>query len=176
MGYLEGKSPRRAGGASRSRATWGRTAPSIIDTCQRFLTDLRTMRAGHCGRLRDYPAEVRRQHIEAYKQALTGMKIGDHISSLRSGNLGGKRGEPISRNHQMRCLSCVRAFFEMIDTLDYPERPNRRLFIRGVLGARDHELPRFIPDAEWHRIVDTVRTLTPELVKHHRLPQPYERS
>src|SRR6266849_4844886 len=76
----------------------------------------------------------------------------------------------------MRCLSCVRAFFEMIDTLEYPERPNRRLFIRGDLSARDHELPRFIPDAEWHRIVDTVRTLTPELVNHYRLPQPYERS
>ena len=75
----------------------------------------------------------------------------------------------------MRCLSCVRAFFEMIDTLEYPERPNRRLFIRGDLGARDHELPRFIPDAEWHRIVDAVRTLTPEFVKHYRLPQPYER-
>jgi hypothetical protein len=194
MGYLEGESPRRAGGASRSRATWGRTAPSIIDTCQRFLTDLRTMRAPgtvdvyetilrrfgdwlgeHDPTVRSV-SEVRRQHIEGYKQALTGMRIGVHISSLRSGNLGDKRGETISRNHQMRCLSCVRAFFEMIDTLEYPERPNRRLFIRGDLGARDHELPRFIPDPEWHRIVDTVRTLTPELVKHYRLPQPYERS
>jgi hypothetical protein len=121
MGYLNGESPRRAGGASRSRATWGRTAPSIIDTCQRFLTDLRTMRAPgtvdvyetilrrfgdwlgeHDPKVRSV-SEVRRQHIEAYKQALTGMKIGDHISSLRSGNLGDKRGEPISRNHQMRC-------------------------------------------------------------------------
>src|SRR6266545_3141282 len=44
MGYLDGEAPRRAGGASRSRASWGRTAPSIIDTCERFLSDLRTMR------------------------------------------------------------------------------------------------------------------------------------
>jgi integrase len=194
MGYLSGEAPRRAGGASRSRATWGRTAPSIIDTCERFLTDLRTMRrpgtvdvyetilrrfgdwlGKHDPTVRSV-AGVRRQHIEAYKQAVAEMKIGDHISSLRSGNLGDKRGQPISRNHQMRCIACVRAFFEIIDTLEYQERPSRRLFIRGDIGARDHELPRFIPDAEWHRFVDTARTLTPELVKHYGLPLPYERS
>jgi site-specific recombinase XerD len=64
----------------------------------------------------------------------------------------------------------------MIDTLEYPERPGRRLFIRGDIGPRDHELPRFIPDAEWHRFVDTARTLTPDFVRQHRLPMPYERT
>src|SRR5207247_3286130 len=44
MGYLQGDAPRQAGGDSRARATWGRTAPAIIDTCERFLADLRTMR------------------------------------------------------------------------------------------------------------------------------------
>jgi len=121
-------------------------------------------------------ADVRRQHIEAYKQAVAEMKIGDHISALRPSRLGDKRGQPISRNHQIRCISCVRAFFEMIETLEYPERPGRRLFIRGNIASRDHELPRFIPDAEWHRFVSTAQTLTPELVEQHRLPRPYERS
>ena len=194
MGYLDGEAPRRAGGASRSRASWGRTAPSIIDTCERFLSDLRTMRrpgtvnvyetilrrfgdwlGNHDPTVRSV-ADVRRQHIEAYKQAVAEMKIGDHISALRPSRLGDKRGQPISRNHQIRCISCVRAFFEMIETLEYPERPGRRLFIRGNIASRDHELPRFIPDAEWHRFVSTAQTLTPELVEQHRLPRPYERS
>jgi hypothetical protein len=40
MGYLQGASPRRGGGGdSRARATWGRTAPAIIDTCERFMAD-----------------------------------------------------------------------------------------------------------------------------------------
>ncbi len=194
MGYLEGEAPRRAGGASRSRASWGRTAPSIIDTCERFLADLRSMRrpgtvdayetilrrfgdwlGNHDPTVRSV-ADVRRQHIEAYKQAVAEMKIGDHISALRPSRLGEKRGQPISRNHQIRCISCIRAFFEMIETIEYAERTGRRLFIRGDIAPRDHELPRFIPDAQWHRFVDTARTLTSELVKQHGLPLPYERS
>lgn len=166
MGYLEGEAPRRVGGASRSRASWGRTAPAIIDTCERFLADLRTMRRpetvntyetilrrfgdwlGHHDPTVRSVADVRRQHIEAYKQALAEMKIGDYTSPLRPSHLGEKRGQPISRNHQIRCISCVRTFFEMIDTLEYAERPGRRLFIRGDIGRADQELPRFIPDAE----------------------------
>jgi len=166
MGYLEGEAPRRVGGASRSRASWGRTAPAIIDTCERFLADLRTMRRpetvntyetilrrfgdwlGHHDPTVRSVADVPRQHIEAYKQALAEMKIGDYTSPLRPSHLGEKRGQPISRNHQIRCISCVRTFFEMIDTLEYAERPGRRLFIRGDIGRADQELPRFIPDAE----------------------------
>jgi integrase len=121
-------------------------------------------------------ADVRRPHIEAYKQALTDMKIGDYTSALRPSGLGPRRGRPMGRTYQARCLSCVRVLFDMIEVLEYPERPGRQLFIRGDVAGRDHELPRFIPDPQWHRILEVVERLTPELVTKHRLPLPYERT
>lgn len=120
MGYLQGEAPRRLGGASRSRASWGRTAPAIIDTCERFLADLRTVRRpntvnvyegilrrfgdwlGHADPTVRSVADVRRPHIEAYKQAVAAMKIGDYTSALRPGHLGQRRGQPLSRSHQFR--------------------------------------------------------------------------
>ena len=195
MGYLQGASPRRAGGGdSRARATWGRTAPSIIDTCERFMADLGTTRRpgtmemyetalrrfgdwlGHVDPAVRSVADVRRRHIEAYKQALTEMKIGDYTSALPAKRPRPRRGRLMGRSHQARCLSCVRVLFDMIEVLEYPERPGRQLFIRGDVARRDHELPRFIPDPQWHRILEVVEGLTPELVIEHRLPLPYERT
>jgi integrase len=121
-------------------------------------------------------ADVRRPHIEAYKQAVAAMKIGDYTSALRPSHFGRRRGQPLSRSHQIRCISCVRTFFEMIEALEYPGRPGRPLLVRGAVGRADHELSRFIPDADWNRFVEAARDLTPEQVEEHRLPPPYERT
>jgi integrase len=195
MGYSQSASPRLAGGGdSRARATWGRTAPAIIDTCERFMADLGTTRRpgtmemyetalrrfgdwlGHVDPAVRSVADVRRSHIEAYKQALMDMKIGDYTSALRPSGLGPRRGRPMGGSYRARCLSCVRVMFGMIEVLEYPERPGRQLFIRGDVARRDHELPRFILDPHWHRILEVVEGLTPELVTEHRLPLPYERA
>lgn len=194
MGYLEGAPPRRAGGESRARASWGRTAADIVDTCERFLADLRaTRRAGtveiyelmlrrfgdwlghHDPTVRSV-ADVRRPHIEAYKRAVAGMKSGDYTSALRPSHLGAKRGAPFSTAYRIRCISCVRTFFAIIDALEYPERPGRQLFIRGDVGRPDDTAPRFIPDPAWHGFLAAAMSLTPEMVTEHRLPLPYERT
>jgi integrase len=195
MGYLGGAAP-RATDHRATRATWGRTAPAIVDTMERFLADIRPTRRPRTvstyevvlRRFGDWlglhdptvcsVADIRRPHVEAYKRAVAEMKIGDHVSPLRGHNVlkSAKRGQPISRSHQVRCVSCVKAFFDTIEALDYPERPGRPLFVRGDVQRVDHELPRFIPDPAWHRILGVVRGLTPELVEQHDLPRPHERS
>jgi integrase len=194
MGYLQGEAPRRRLTDEQMRSTWGRAAPAIIAACERFLADLRTMRRPATvdtyetilrrfgDWLGEYDpsvctlADVRRRHIEAYKQAVAEMREGDYVSPLRWSSLGAKRGQPLSQSHRVRCVSCVRTFFEMIDALEYPERPGRKLFVRGDVARVDDELPRFIPDPEWHRFVEAARSLTPEQIVELGLPQPLERS
>lgn len=118
---------------------------------------------------------MRRPHIEAYKQALETMRCGDHTSANAAFHIA-HLGEPLSAAHKVRAISCLRAFFERIEVLEYPERPGRPLFVRGDVGKVDEETPRFIPDADWHRLVDAVEHLTPEQAAEHRLPRPFERT
>jgi integrase len=121
-------------------------------------------------------ADVRRQHIEAYKQAVAQMRIGDYATPAALTHTGARLGRPFSAAFQARCVSCVKTFFEVIDALEYRERPGRQLFLRGDLKRIDQQLPRFIPDGDWHRFVATVEGLTPESVSKKRLPGPYERT
>ena len=81
----------------------------------------------------------------------------------------------LSKWHQVRTLSCVRSFCEQIDVLEYPERPHRKLWIRGDTQRVDHELPRTIPDQDWHRLGAVQQRLTPEQVHAARFPPPFER-
>jgi integrase len=194
MGYLAGESPRAMGGPSRKRLGWGRTAPAIVATFERFLADLgATRRPGTIATYQAYlrrfgdwlgtvdpavtsVADVRRQHIEAYKQAILQMRVGEHATPAHQTHIGRRLGKPLSRSCQVRCLSCVKALFDLLDTLEYPERPGRALFVRGDVPRVDDCLPRFIPDGDWHRIVAEVERLTPEIVAAKRLPGPYERT
>jgi integrase len=194
MGYLVGESPRALGGPSRARFCWGRTAPLIVATFERFLADLgATRRPGTVATYQAYlrrfgdwlgtvdpavtsVADVRRHHIEAYKQAIPQMRVGEHATPAYKTHIGRRLGKPLSTSCQIRCLSCVKAFFDLVDTLEYPERPGRALFVRGDVPRIDDCLPRFIPDGDWHRIVAQVERLTPEIVAAKRLPAPYERT
>jgi integrase len=193
MGYLGGESPRSLGGGPRTRLSWGRTAPQIVVTFERFLADLAATRrpttvTTYRATLRRFGdwlgtvdpavtsvAEVHRRHIEAYKQAITRMRVGEHATPAHKAHLGRRLGAPLSAWFQIRCLSCLKTFFDTIDVLEYPERPGRPLFVRGDLKRVDVQTPRFLPDADWHRFVAAVERLTPEAAAARRLPLPFER-
>lgn len=193
MGYLQGTVPRSLGGRCRQRFTWGRTAPAIAATFERFLSDLgATRRPSTVGTyisvlrrfgdwLGDFDstvtslAAVRRHHIEAYKQMVAKSTVGEYGNPVTCAHAGGRLGQPLSRAHQIRCLSCVKVFFDMIEVLEYPDRPGRPLFLRGDVASSDRELPRFIPDGDWHRFVTAVEHLTPATAATLRVALPYER-
>ena len=148
MGYMTGESPRNCGGRSRKRASWGRTASAIAATFERFLGDFATTRRPGTvdtyviilRRFGDWLGEfdptvqsvtdIRRHHIEAYKRMVDGMKVGAYADEETVIHAGGHLGQPISAAYKVRCLSCVRTFFETIDALEYDERPGRQLFLR----------------------------------------------
>lgn len=193
MSNLGGEAPRISGQKSRERFGWGRTAPQMIATFERFLADLLTIRAvGTVDTYRvslrrfgdwlgeHYPElesirELRRTHIEAFKRAVKEMRCGDYTNigeEFRTVNYG----EPLSQYHRLRTLSCVRSFCERIDALEYEERPQRQLWIRGDTPRVDVQLPRAIPDADWQRLLAAVNGLTAEQAAEHRLPEPFERT
>jgi integrase/recombinase XerD len=194
MGYLHGEVPRSIGGPSRRHFTWGRTAPSIVATFERFLTDLRSTRRP--GTVQTYVSvlrrfgdwlgefdpsvttlsEIRRLHIEAYKQMIAHSTVGEYGNPTSCVHVGTRLGQPLSSAHQVRCLSCVKTFFDLMEVLEYPERPGRPLFLRGDIKRADRELPRFIPDGDFHRFVATVEQLTPKMVTALSLSLPYERA
>lgn len=194
MGFLKGEPPRSVGGRDRKRFDWGKTPAALAETFERFLGDLSTTRRP--GTVRTYwvslrrfgdwlgthypsitsAAEVRREHIEAYKKAVAEMRIGQHVTPQSPHCVGSKLGHGFAKSYKLRALSCVKAFFAMIDVLDYPEKPGRQLFLRGDLPRVDSETPRFIPEAHWHDFVSYCEGLTPEIVDKLGLPLPFERS
>ncbi|MBK7804245.1 MAG: site-specific integrase [Chloracidobacterium sp.] len=192
MGYLKDAPPSRFLPDPSRHYSWGRTAPQIQETFTRFLADFQTVRAA--GTVQGYRiflrrfgdwlgeydpsvksiADLRRTHVEAYKRAVKDMRCGDYTNvgqEFRTVNFG----EPLSKSHQLRALSCVRSFCEQIDVLDYPERPSRKLWIRGDTLRIDQELPRTIPDQDWHRLGAVLESLTFEQVNAARFPPPFER-
>lgn len=193
MNNLGGEAPRISGQKSRERFGWGRTAPQMVATFERFLADMLTIRAAgtvntyrvSLRRFGDwlgeyYPElesikELRRTHIEAFKRAVKEMRCGDYTNigeEFRTVNYG----EPLSQYHRLRTLSCVRSFCERIDALEYEERPNRQLWIRGDTPRVDEKLPRAIPEADWQRLLTAAGGLTAEQAVEHRLPEPFERT
>ncbi len=192
MGGLTGETPRACARSGTAGFSWGATALGIVVTFERFLADLATARrpstvVSYKVALRRFGdwlgtydaavgsvADVHRRHIEAYKQALLRMRCGDHT------NIGSEfntvhLGEPLSQAHRVRALSCVKAFFERIDALEYPERPGRALFVRGDIAHVDEQLPRYIPEDDWRRLVATAQELTTERLLTHGFPRPPER-
>jgi integrase/recombinase XerD len=192
MGVLQPAGAGLFGGHAGERITWGRTAPPIAATFQRFLADWKTTRRPttlqtYTRSLRRFGdwlaeydpevtsiAEVHRRHIEAYKQAVIDMRTGDHLPPALAKHAGGRLGQVFSRNCQVRSLSCIKTFFETIEILEYPERPGRTLFVRGDVRRVDDETPRFIPDADWHRLVSAAEQLTPEVGNELGVPMPFE--
>lgn len=120
-------------------------------------------------------AAVRRSHIEAFRRAVATMRVGEYATPTNLGHVGGRLGQPFAPAFRQRCLSCVKTFFEVIDTLEYSERPGRQLFLRGDIGRLDDELPRFIPDDHGHRFV-AAEGLRSELASAEHLPLPLERT
>ena len=159
MGYLQGEAPRSAGGPSRTRFTWGRTAPAIVATFERFLDDLRSTRrpgtvqtyVSVLRRFGDWLGEfdagvssvaaVRRHHIEAYKQMVAKSTVGEYGTPATCVHAGKRLGQPLSRAHQVRCLSCIKTFFEMIEVLEYPERPGRLSSCAAIVRPRIRSCP-----------------------------------
>lgn len=193
MNNLGGEAPRVTGKKPSLTFGWGRTAPQMIATFERFLADMLTIRAagtvntyrvslrrfgdwlGECFRELESIKELRRTHIEAFKRAVKEMRCGDYTNigtEFRTVNYG----EPLSQYHRLRTLSCVRSFCDRIDALEYEERPNRQLWIRGDTPRVDEQLPRAIPDTDWQKLLTAVNQLTAELAAEHRLPEPFERT
>lgn len=193
MNNLGGEAPRVTGKRISERFGWGQTAPQMIATFERFLADLLTIRAagtvstyrvslrrfgdwlGECYPELESIKELRRTHIEAFKRAVKEMRCGDYTNvgeEFRTVNYG----EPFSQYHRLRTLSCVRSFCERIDALEYEERPNRQLWLRGDTPRVDEQLPRAIPDADWQRLLTAAGGLTAEQAAEHRLPEPFERT
>lgn len=194
MGGLDGEPPRQSGARPRHRFTWHRTAPAIVATCERFLTDMATVRepttiASYRCALRRFGdwlgerfpeirsvADVRRTHIEAFKTAVLQMRCGDYTGVTEgNGPQGPHFGQPLARRSRQSTLAYVRAFFLHIDALEYPERPDRILWLRGDLPREDEALPRPIPDADWRRLTALAARLTPELAAEGRFPVPFAR-
>ncbi len=190
---LGGEVPRMRGQKPIEKFGWGRTAPLIVATIERFLADMLTIRVpetvntyrvslrrfgdwlGECFPELETTKHLRRTHIEAFKRAVKDMRCGDYTNvgtEFRTINYG----EPLSQHHRLRTLSCVRSFCERIDALEYEERPNRQLWVRGDTPRVDEQLPRFIPDADWQRLLNAVNQLTAESAAEHRLPEPFERT
>ena len=193
MNNLGGEAPRLTGRKPPEKFGWGRTAPQIVATFERFLADLLTIRAPGTvnsyrvclRRFGDWLGEsfpeldsisgLRRTHIEAFKRAVKEMRCGDYTNigtEFRTINYG----EPLSQHHRLRTLSCVRSFCDRIDVLEYDERPNRQLWIRGDTPRVDEQLPRAIPDADWQKLLSAVNQLSTESAVEHRLPEPFERT
>jgi integrase len=192
MGLLPSEAAGLFGGHAGERFTWGHTAPAIADAFERFLADWKTTRRP--GTMETYTralrrfgdwlgqyddavtslSEVHRRHIEAYKQAVNTMRTGDYLPPALAKQAGRRLGCALSRSCQVRSLSCVKTCLEMIEMLEYPDRPGRALFVRGDVRRVDDEAPRFIPDADWHRLVSAADRLTPELVRELGLRMPYE--
>ena len=59
-------------------------------------------------------ADVRRHHIESYKQAVVQMNVGDYANSPTRFGWENRQKTPLSAYHRIRCISCVKAFFDMI--------------------------------------------------------------
>lgn len=194
MGGLGGEPPRRSGARPRHRFTWHRTAPAIVATCERFLADMATVREASTvmsyrsalRRFGDwlgerYPeiravTDLRRAHIEAFKTAVLQMRCGDHTGVAEgNGPHGPHFGQPLAKRSRQTTLGYVRAFFLHLDALEYPERPDRILWLRGDLPRADEALPRPIPDADWRRLTEMAARLTPELASEQRLPGPFAR-
>ena len=180
MGYLPGVSPRLLARDKQGvQFSWGRTPPKMVETMTRFLNDVATVYrpttlAGYRVGLRRFGAwlgehdpdvtcvsQVRRPHIEAYKQALREMKNGDFVTAGEELRMS-RFGLPMSNSHRIRMLSVLKSFLERIEVLEYPERPGRPLFARGDVPPYDELVPRLIPDPDWHRIIAAVQALTPE--------------
>lgn len=195
MGHLENEPPRRSGKAPKPRFNWGRAAPKVVKTFERFLSDMLTVRRPatvdvyRCALRRfgdwlgerfpeaECVSEVRRVHIEAFKTEIAGMRCGDYtVAADDDGPPTYRFGEPLSKATQIRALSDVRAFFQYIETLEYPERPGRQLWIRGDLGRPDEEMPRAIPEYDWRKLTDLAERLTPELAEEYGFPGPFERT
>lgn len=193
MNNLGGEAPRLTGLKPPEKFGWGRTASQIVATFERFLADLLTIRAS--GTVNTYRvslrrfgdwlgesfpelesiSELRRTHIEAFKRAVKEMRCGDYTNvgtEFRTINYG----EPLSQHHRLRSLSCVRSFCDRIDALEYDERPNRQLWMRGDTPRIDEQLPRAIPDADWQKLLSAVNQLSTESAVEHRLPEPFERT
>src|SRR5262249_52590612 len=193
MGHLQDAAARRPSIDQPNLFTWGGTAPAIAQTFERFLADLRTVRApatvcSYRVSLRRFGdwlgeqepsiqsvADLQRTHIESFKRAVGEMRCGDYTNAgheFQTVNFG----QPLSKWHQLRTLSCVRSFCEQIDLLDYPERPRRKLWVHGDTPRVDEELPRTIPDRDWQRLNDAQQRLTFEEATTHRFPPPFERT
>lgn len=193
MNNLGGEAPRLTGLKPPEKFGWGRTAPQIVATFERFLADMLTIRAPgtvntyrvSLRRFGDWLGEtfpelesikdLRRTHIEAFKRAVKEMRCGDYTNvgaEFRTINYG----DLLSSHHRIRTLSCVRSFCERIDALEYPERPNRQLWIRGDTPRVDEQLPRAIPDTDWQRLLTALNQLTAQSAAGHRLPEPFERT
>ncbi len=190
MGHWTEEQMARSQLCGRGWFNWGATRPKITQTFQRFLDDIASIyRPNTWGRYRialrrfgdwlgnHYPdvtcmSQIRRKHIEAYKQALAHMKCGEYTSP-RHGNRTQNRGQPLSKATQRSLLSNLRSFFQRIELLEYPERPSRKLWQSADLPRLDDPLLRFIPDEDWHRILDAAEHLDPATIRNGRYPLTY---
>jgi integrase len=88
-------------------------------------------------------ADIRRQHIEAYKAWLA--------SRPRAG------GGTLHRHTIRGRLTTLRCFFERITEWDYPDTPSRSPIFAGDLPIPDQPLPGFLDDAASAKLLRAAR-------------------
>lgn len=182
-------SPRRG----RDRFNWGATSPKLAQAFQRFLDDIAPLyRPNSWVRYRlalrrfgdwlgeRFPeviclSQIRREHIEAYKHALASMRKDEHAIP-RGRSKKSKPDAALGRASQRQLLSNLRAFFQRLEVLEYPERPSTKLWASDDLPPEDEPLPRFIPDEDWHRLLDTIEHLDRLTIRHGHYPLTYLKS
>ncbi len=116
--------------------------PSSVRIAEQVLRELATFLAQQAPEVTRV-ADIRRQHIEAYKLWLS--------SRPRAG--GGTLHRSTIRGH----LSTLRCFFERISEWDYPDAPPKPLLFAGDLPILDQPLPRFLDDASSTKLLRAAR-------------------
>ena len=162
---------------------WGETPAPMRETFERYLADVQLVYSpativGYRSCLRrfghwlsqHFPTlthfnQIERQHIEAYKKALSTMNCGDYISPGH-GNRTFRRGQRMSKAQQLHQLIALRGFFQQLELLEYPDRPLRSLWRRRDLPQPDVPPLRVIPDADWHRLRQAIHGLDAQKVRH----------
>lgn len=117
--------------------------PSTVAEAERSLRELGTFLAREAPEVAGF-ADVRRDHIEAYKRWLAQRPKRNGAGKLH--------------RHTIRArLLTLRCFFERIAEWGYDDAPTRPLIFSGDLPLPDQPLPRFIDDAASAKLLRAAR-------------------
>ncbi len=163
LGQVE-EFPRRRNLAARCdfQRRWDAVAPGLAATLTQYLDQRATVRAestvigerqtllGFAEYLVSHApdahrvADLRREHIEAYKQ---------HLATTPAHS----KDAPVSKRTFYRRLAMLRAVFDDLAETGHPDAPRGWLVLPGDLPIQDKPLPRFIDDPAAAKLLQAAR-------------------